>query len=113
MFMFLCHRKLLPTSLLKYYSLNCNIHSHATRNAANFHIPKARTMLSCIKIYCVSRSWAPLHKTIVTLQLMVSLQSMVTIYIYLFIYSNIFSRVPIQHSVGLPWGPEHKNMIQL
>ena len=45
-FMFLCHRKLLPTSLLKYYSLNCNIHSHATRNAANFHIPKTRTKIS-------------------------------------------------------------------
>ena len=45
-FMFLCHKKLLPTSVLKYYSLNCNIHSHATRNAANFHIPKARTMLT-------------------------------------------------------------------
>ena len=44
--MFLCHKKLLPTSVLKYYSLNCNIHSHATRNAANFHIPKARTMLT-------------------------------------------------------------------
>ena len=43
-FMLLCHRKLLPTSVLKYYSLNCNIHSHATRNAAN--IPKARTMLT-------------------------------------------------------------------
>ena len=45
-FMFLCHRKLLPTSLLKYYSLNCYIHSHATRNAANFHIPKTRTIIS-------------------------------------------------------------------
>ena len=41
-FMFLCHRKLLPTSLLKYYSLNCNIQ----RNAADFHIPKARTIIS-------------------------------------------------------------------
>ena len=45
-FMFLCHRKLLPISLLKYYTLNCNIHSHVTRNAANFHIPKVRTTLS-------------------------------------------------------------------
>ena len=32
--------------LLKYYSLNCNIHSHATRNAANFHIPKTRKKIS-------------------------------------------------------------------
>ena len=44
-FMFLCHINLLPTSLLKYFSLNCNIHSYATRNAANFHMPKVRTSL--------------------------------------------------------------------
>ena len=44
-FMFLCHRNLLPTSLLKCFSLNCNIHSYATRNAANFHMPKVRTSL--------------------------------------------------------------------
>ena len=45
-FMFLCKRKLLPISLLSYYELNCNIHSHDTRNALNFHLPKIRTTLS-------------------------------------------------------------------
>ena len=43
--MFLWHRKLLPDSLLNYFTLNCNIHSYSTRNAANFHLPKVRTSL--------------------------------------------------------------------
>ena len=45
-FMFICNRKLLPISLLIYYEINCNKHSHDTRNALNFHLPKIRTTLS-------------------------------------------------------------------
>ena len=43
--MFLWHRKLLPDSLMHYFTLNCNIHLYYTRNAKNFHIPKVRTSL--------------------------------------------------------------------
>ena len=45
-FMFLCHKKLLPSSLLHYYTLNSDIHSYPTRNAANYHLPSVRTCLS-------------------------------------------------------------------
>ena len=41
---------------------------------------------------------------------LVDLNENPSIFQYLFKY---FSRVPIQHSVGLPWGPGYKNMIQL
>ena len=44
-FMFLCHKNILPKSLLVHFCLNCNIHAYSTRNAANFHLPKVRTFL--------------------------------------------------------------------
>ena len=43
--MFLWHKKLLPDSLLEYFSLNCDIHNYFTRSAAKFHLPKIRTSL--------------------------------------------------------------------
>ena len=45
-FMFLCHIKILPTSILNYFTLNLNLHSYATRNAHKFHLPKVRTSIS-------------------------------------------------------------------
>ena len=42
-FMYLCFNHFLPDSILCHFTLNCNIHSHLTRNAFNFHLPKTRT----------------------------------------------------------------------
>ena len=41
-FMYLCYINALPESLLAYFNLNHNVHSYNTRNANNFHLPKAR-----------------------------------------------------------------------
>ena len=42
-FMYLCSKKMLPTSLLQHFCFNDSFHSYQTRNAMNYHIPKART----------------------------------------------------------------------
>ena len=44
--MFSCHKGLLPDSLMRYFSLNDNTHTHFTRQSHDFHIPYTRTTLS-------------------------------------------------------------------
>ena len=52
-----------------------------TKDNKEFPHPHPYTHITKIMytMYHITSSWAPLHKTMVTLQLMISLQSMVTI----------------------------------
>ena len=68
-FMYLCHKNLLPESLLTYFSLNCDIHKHRTRNATDFHLPLSRTTLSKKSvIYQGPITWNSLPSSIKELQ---------------------------------------------
>ena len=42
-FMFQCHKQVLPKSLCDLFMLNSNVHEYNTRNANRYHLPQART----------------------------------------------------------------------
>ena len=45
-FMFLCHKGLIPTIISSKFCLNSEIHAHNTRQSSTFHIPLIRTSVS-------------------------------------------------------------------
>ena len=51
MFMYSCHKEILPSSLTRYFSFNYETHSYFTRSSNDFYIPFVRTTTSQNTIY--------------------------------------------------------------
>ena len=51
LFMFTCHKCLLPQSLSQYFELNNEVHTYPTRSSSNYHLPLVRTNLVLKSIF--------------------------------------------------------------
>jgi len=50
-FMFLCHKGFIPTSLSNKFHFNFEIHSYGTRQSSHFHVPLIKTSVSKNSIF--------------------------------------------------------------
>ena len=50
-FMFLCHKRLVPINILLNFSYNSSFHDYNTRQSSHFHTPQVKTNVSKLSIF--------------------------------------------------------------